>query len=178
MVGSLGSNQTAKAASTRVFVYDASTGNLGIGVAPTQKLHVSGNTRITGSVYDSLNLAGTSGQILQSTGSGIQWTSSAAIGFAVTTQNGSYTLASGDNGKIVSNSGASAVWTIPTGLSTGFNVTLFNNTTGNQTITPSGVTLYIAGTSVTSVSAFEQKGLATLVCVATNVFVISGAGIR
>ena len=166
-------------ATTNVIALGPSSGNIGLGTTnPTQKLQVQGSAYITGALYDSLGQAGSSGQILQSTNNGTQWTTSAAVGFAVTTQNGNYTLVSGDNGKIVSNSGASAVWTIPTGLSTGFNVTLFNNTSGNQTITPSGVTLYLAGTSITSISAFEQRGLATLVCVATNVFVISGAGIR
>ena len=44
MVGATGSNQTAKAANTRAFVYNASTGNLGINTtSPAQKLHVLGN---------------------------------------------------------------------------------------------------------------------------------------
>jgi hypothetical protein len=47
---------------------------LGIGTdAPTQKLHVSGNVRVTGAYYDSNNEAGTSGQVLTSTGSGTDW---------------------------------------------------------------------------------------------------------
>jgi hypothetical protein len=51
-----------------------SSGNLGIGTtSPTQKLHVDGNARVTGAIYDSTNSAGTSGAILTSTGSGINW---------------------------------------------------------------------------------------------------------
>lgn len=54
------------------------TGNTGIGITnPSQLLHVQGNARITGAIYDSTNSPGTSGQILQTTGSGTQWTSSA-----------------------------------------------------------------------------------------------------
>jgi hypothetical protein len=41
---------------------------------PTQTLHVTGNARVTGAVYDSSNSAGTSGQVLSSTGTGTQWT--------------------------------------------------------------------------------------------------------
>ena len=52
-------------------------GNLGIGTAsPSQTLHVVGSARITGAVYDSSNSAGTSGQVLSSTGTGTSWITS------------------------------------------------------------------------------------------------------
>jgi len=52
-------------------------GNVGIGEgSPTQKLHVAGNARITGALYDSANSAGTNGQVLTSTGTGTAWSSS------------------------------------------------------------------------------------------------------
>lgn len=52
----------------------AHTGNLGINTTtPTEKLHVVGNARITGAVYDSANLPGTSGQVLSSTVAGTSW---------------------------------------------------------------------------------------------------------
>ncbi|RME51065.1 MAG: hypothetical protein D6790_20415, partial [Caldilineae bacterium] len=52
----------------------AGSGNVGIGTtAPTQRLHVAGNLRVTGAYYDSSNAPGTNGQILQSTGSGTKW---------------------------------------------------------------------------------------------------------
>jgi hypothetical protein len=54
-------------------VINSSAGNVGIGVQPTQKLHVSGNIRVTGAYYDSNNSAGSSGQVLSSTGSGTAW---------------------------------------------------------------------------------------------------------
>jgi hypothetical protein len=47
---------------------------VGIGnLTPSQKLHVTGNVRVTGAYYDSNNEAGTSGQVLTSTGSGTDW---------------------------------------------------------------------------------------------------------
>lgn len=53
------------------------SGLIGIGTtAPSQKLHVDGNARVTGAYYDSNNQAGTSGQILSSTGSGTDWVDS------------------------------------------------------------------------------------------------------
>ena len=48
--------------------------SVGIGTTfPSQSLHVQGNTRITGAVYDSTNVSGASGQVLQSTETGIRW---------------------------------------------------------------------------------------------------------
>jgi len=47
---------------------------VGIGLTnPTEKLHVNGNARITGAIYDSNNSAGTSGQVLTSTATGTDW---------------------------------------------------------------------------------------------------------
>lgn len=42
-------------------------------VTPSQSLHVSGNARITGAIYDSSNGPGTSGQVLSSTATGTSW---------------------------------------------------------------------------------------------------------
>jgi hypothetical protein len=53
-----------------------SSGNVGIGTtSPDQKLHVSGNARVTGAYYDSNNSPGTSGQVLSSTATGTEWVS-------------------------------------------------------------------------------------------------------
>lgn len=49
-------------------------GNVAIGnTSASQKLHVTGNVRVTGAYYDSNNDAGTSGQVLSSTATGTDW---------------------------------------------------------------------------------------------------------
>jgi hypothetical protein len=66
------------AGSTRLVIN--SSGNVGIGTtSPSQKLHVSGNARVTGAYYDSNNSAGTSGQVLSSTATGTDWVSLSEI---------------------------------------------------------------------------------------------------
>jgi hypothetical protein len=48
-------------------------------VTPSESLHVAGNARITGALYDSSNSAGTSGQVLSSTVTGTDWVSLSEI---------------------------------------------------------------------------------------------------
>ena len=56
------------------------SGNVGIGTtSPSQKLHVSGNARVTGAYYDSNNSPGTSNQVLVSTVTGTDWVDGSAI---------------------------------------------------------------------------------------------------
>jgi hypothetical protein len=94
-------------------------------------------------------------------------------------QSSGYTLVAADAGKhVVAVSGV----TVPSGILTvGDAVSIFNNTTGNITITQaSGVTLRQAGASGTGDRTLAQFGLATVLCVSGTpgtVFVIGGAGI-
>jgi hypothetical protein len=57
------------------------SGNLGIGTTnPSQKLHINGDIRLTGTVYDSLNTPGNSGDVLVKTSLGtIEWISQGAV---------------------------------------------------------------------------------------------------
>jgi hypothetical protein len=67
----IGANATVTESNSLVLGNNA---NVGIGTsAPAAKLHVVGNARITGALHDSSDDAGTSGQILSSTGSGTNW---------------------------------------------------------------------------------------------------------
>ena len=63
------------------FIRMLNTGFVGLGVAaPTQKLHVPGNVRVTGAYYDSNNEPGTSGQVLSSTVTGTDWVTAGGTG--------------------------------------------------------------------------------------------------
>jgi hypothetical protein len=72
--GTLAANEEVRVNSTGV----------GIGTTnPSQTLHVQGNARVTGAVYDSTNSPGTSGQVLQSTVTGTQWATASASGVGI-----------------------------------------------------------------------------------------------
>jgi hypothetical protein len=67
-------------------VFNPSTNSLGIGTTnPSQTLHIQGNARIAGAIYDINNAAGTSGQVLQSVGTGVSWSSLVRINTSYTT---------------------------------------------------------------------------------------------
>jgi hypothetical protein len=69
--------------------------------------------------------------------------------------------------------------TIPQNVfSVGDAISIYNNSNSSQTITQgSGVTLRQAGTANTGNRTLAQYGVATVLCVASNVFVISGGGL-
>ena len=55
-------------------------GNTGIGtVVPTQNLHIEGNTRMNGNIYDGINAAGAIGQVLSSDGNEVIWVQNLSV---------------------------------------------------------------------------------------------------
>ncbi len=57
-------------------LFITNNGDIGVGTnAPSQKLHVAGSLRLTGPLYDYNNTSGSTGQMLQTTGGGVQWVS-------------------------------------------------------------------------------------------------------
>ena len=57
-------------------------------------------------------------------------------------------------------------------------ITIFNNSASNQTIANNAnVMMYMAGSAAVGNRTLAQRGIATIVCVAANTFVISGAGL-
>lgn len=74
------------AGTTSRFLYNSTAatsylqGDTGFGTAsPTQKVHINGNARLTGALYDGTNSAGSNGYLLTSTGGATAWASVASI---------------------------------------------------------------------------------------------------
>jgi hypothetical protein len=90
---------------------------------------------------------------------------------------GAYVLALTDNGEMVNITTGGV--TVNSGIfSAGNNVTIYNNSGSAQTVVQGGsVTLRLAGTATTGNRTLAQRGICTIVCVASNEFVISGAGL-
>lgn len=91
-------------------------------------------------------------------------------------QSGSYTLVAADVGRFVN---TTAGVTVPSSIfSVGDNVTIYNNSGSTITITQGGgVTLRQAGTSNTGNRSLALRGVCTVLCVASNEFVINGGGL-
>ena len=92
-------------------------------------------------------------------------------------QTSAYTLVAADDGKCINITTGGV--TVPSSVfSAGQTVTIYNNSSSSQTITQgSGVTMYLVGTATTGNRTLAQRGLATVFCVASNTFVITGGGL-
>ena len=85
---------------------------------------------------------------------------------------GTRTLVVADHGKVISGTGTI---TVPSSVfSAGQTVTIFNNTSGNISINRSGVTMYWAQTGANANRTLATRGVATILCVASDTFVITG----
>jgi hypothetical protein len=97
----------------------------------------------------------------------------------INAQGGAYTLTANDNGNLVSISSGNV--TVPASVFTspfGQAVTVYNNSGTTRYITQgAGTTLRLAGTAATGNRTLTQYGLATIVCVSANTFVVSGVGL-
>jgi hypothetical protein len=92
-------------------------------------------------------------------------------------QTSAYVLVASDNGKHISIT-TGGVTVNASVFSIGNAVTIFNNSSSNQTITQgTSVTLRQAGTANTGNRTLAQYGVATILCVASNTFVITGTGL-
>jgi len=86
------------------------------------------------------------------------------------------TIVSSDAGKHINTTGGITI-NSSTGFSIGDAVTIYNNSASSITITATAITLYNAGTANTGNRTLAQRGVATVLCVASNTYVISGAGL-
>jgi len=87
-----------------------------------------------------------------------------------------HTIVAADSGKHSINSSGGWVINTSTGFTAGQAITLINNSSGDQTITSTGVTLYNSADGSTP-TKIATRGMATVICTASNVYYISGAGL-
>ena len=92
-------------------------------------------------------------------------------------QTSAYALVSSDNGKYIDITTGGI--TLNTGVFTvGQNAVIYNNSSSSQTITQgTGVTLRLASTANTGNRTLAQYGVATVLCVGTDTYVIAGTGV-
>jgi hypothetical protein len=95
----------------------------------------------------------------------------------VNTQTGAYVAVSTDAGKYINITTGGVTINASTGFTSGQSVSIYNNSGSSQTITATGITLYQAGTANTGNRTLAQRGLCTVLCVASNTYVITGAGV-
>jgi hypothetical protein len=94
---------------------------------------------------------------------------------AVGTKTGSYTLATADIGKYVQVGSGGSITVPDATFAEGDAITIFNNTSGNITITCSITTAYIAGTDTDKATmTLATRGLATVLFISSTVCVVSG----
>ena len=162
--GSAGSSgYTGSAGNDGAIGYTGSAGTGGGGGGYTGS---AGSTGYTGS----MGYTGSAG----STG----YTGSAAYNNVVpNAQTTAYTLVIGDVGKYINITTGGV--TVPSGVfSSGDVVTIYNMSASAQTITQgASVTMYLVGTATTGNRTLAQRGLATVLCVGTNEFVVAGGGL-
>ena len=96
--------------------------------------------------------------------------------FSSTTKTSSYILTASDIGTLVQ---TNATVTVNQDIFTAGNATtIYNSSASNITITQgTNVTFYLAGTATTGSRTLAQRGVATVLCVASNAFVVSGSGL-
>lgn len=97
--------------------------------------------------------------------------------FPANAQTASYILTANDSGQMVSITTGGV--TVPNAVfTTGDSITIYNDSTSSQNITPAGaVTMYLVGTLSTTARVLGQRGLATVVCVGANTFIATGGGL-
>jgi hypothetical protein len=95
----------------------------------------------------------------------------------INSQTSNYALQASDNGKLITITTGGV--TVPNStFVAGNTLNIYNNSASNQTITlAGGVTMVQVGTGNTGNRTVGGYGLATIVCVAANSFIVTGSGI-
>ena len=164
-------------ASSRVDVANVTVAN---GVTAT-KFTTAGTISATGNITGGNILTGgvvsATGAVVS--GDGISDSKGDVRSIPVNTKNTGYTLEATDAGKMINMTTGNV--TVPAGVFVtpfGQAITIYNDqNASNAIVQGSGVTIRLAGTAATGNRTLARYGLATLVCVSANTFVISGAGL-
>jgi hypothetical protein len=169
-VGKQAGNSLTTGANNTIIGYDADASSATISNEIT-----IGNTSATRFRLPGLQAGATNGQVMtydSSTGL-IDLANSSVV--PVGTKTSSYTLATGDVGKYVQVGSGGSI-TIPNStFSEGDIVSIFNNTSGDVTITCSITTAYIGGTDTDEASVtLATRGIATILFISGTVCVITG----
>lgn len=138
-------------------LYEDASGNLGLGnTSPTEKLDVTGNVKASGGFTDA------NGKIR-------------AVPLSGSAKTTSYSLVTGDVGEYIEIGTGGSV-TIPDAtFAAGDIVSLFNNTSGDITVTCTITTAYIGGTNTDKATVtLATRGVATILFISGTVCVITG----
>ena len=158
-------------AGTVVATGNITGGNLTTGAQVVATGNITGGNLVTGGQVSA------TGAIVS--GDGISDSKGDVRSIPVNTQNTGYTLLATDAGKLINMTTGNV--TIPAGVFAspfGQAVTIYNDqNASNAIVSGAGVTMRLAGTAATGNRTLARYGLATVVCVSANTFVISGAGL-
>ena len=150
------------------------TGNVSVG-----NLTASGISNL-GSVSNVKITGGTANFVLRTDGAGnLSWVAQTSVPSNIppNNQTAAYVLVASDVGKYINITTGGV--TVPSGVFvSGDTFSIYNNSASSQTITQGvGVTIYQVGTATTGNRTLAQRGLATMLCVGSNEFVITGGGL-
>lgn len=152
------------------------TGDITTNTINTSNLTVTNDTNVSGiTVSDNVtaanNITTTAGDVVSSAGNMTDQKGEVRL-VPANTQGSTYTLVASDHGKVII---ASNTITVPSGVfSVGQTVSIFNNTSGNISISRSGVTMYWVTDGTNADRTLSTRGVATVLCVGTDTFVITG----
>ena len=103
-------------------------------------------------------------------------TTAQPAGMTHSNKTSAYTLTANDDNRLIT---TTAGITVPANIfSAAEATTIYNNSSSSITITPAGgVTLRLSGSNITGTRTLAQRGVCTIMCVASNEFIITGSGL-